>query len=112
MLPLPHYSPELNPVENVSACPANGRWAVQNEVPPGDVILTKDHLAIGSVLGAPSANPPLQAAAQAVPIVIGMPTLHLPQKGDRPKTEVGFQHRADFTVPEPEEGIGRLATRS
>ena len=65
----------------------------------GNVILTEDHLAIGAVLGAPGANPALQAAAQPIPVMIGMTALHLFEHRDGPQAGMGLEQRPDLAVP-------------
>jgi len=72
------------------------------------VILTEDHLAIGAVLGAPGANPPLQATAQPIPVMIGMTALHLFEHRDRPQAGMRLEHRADLAVEKSIKWIGTL----
>jgi hypothetical protein len=44
---------------------------------PWHMVLTENHLPIGTVFGAPGTNPPLQAPTQPIPVMIGMTALHL-----------------------------------
>jgi hypothetical protein len=42
--------------------------------------------------------------------MIGMTTLHLFEQGNRAQTGFGFEHGADFSVPQAVEGIGGVPT--
>src|SRR5580698_8766357 len=77
---------------------------------PGDMILTEDHIAIGAVLGSPGAHPALQATAQPIPVMIGMPALHLFEHSDRPQAGMRLEQRADLAVPKSVKRIGTLAS--
>jgi hypothetical protein len=65
----------------------------------GDVILTEDHLAIGTVLRTPGAHPALQATTQPIPVMIGMTALHLFEHRDRTQAGMHLEQRADLAVP-------------
>jgi hypothetical protein len=85
---------------------------VRQSLLSGDVVLPEDHLPVGAVFGAPGANPALQAAAQPVPVVIGVAALHFLEQRDRPQAGLGLEHRADLAVPEPVERVATLAARA
>ena len=78
---------------------------------PRSVVLTEDHLAVGAVLGAPSAHPAFQAAAEPVPIMIRVAAQHLVEHPDGPQARRGLEHRADLAVPQSVERIGTLAAQ-
>jgi hypothetical protein len=63
------------------------------------MVLTEDHLPIGTVFGAPGTHPALQAATQPIPVMIGMTALHLLEQPNRPQAGMGLEHRADLAVP-------------
>jgi hypothetical protein len=78
----------------------------------GDVVLTEDDLAVRAMFGAPGTHPALEAAAETIPVMIGMATLHLFEQGHRPQAGCGFEHGADLSVPQPGKGIGGETTGS
>ena len=63
------------------------------------VVLTEDHLAVGAVLGPPSAHPALQAAAEPVPIMVRVAAQHLVEHPDGPQTRRNLKHRTNLAVP-------------
>jgi len=65
----------------------------------GNMVLTEDHLAIGTVLRAPGTNPAFQATAKPIPVMIGMAALHLFEHRDRPQAGTRLEQRADVAVP-------------
>ena len=75
------------------------------------VVLTEDHLAVGAVLGPPSAHPAFQATTEPIPIMVRVPAQHLVEHPDGPQTRRGFEHRADLAVPQSAEGIRILAAQ-
>ena len=54
---------------------------------------------IGAVLGSPGANPAFQATKQPIPVMIGMPALHLFEHRDRPQAGMCLEQRADLAAP-------------
>jgi hypothetical protein len=73
------------------------------------VVLAKDHLALGAVLGAPGADATLQCAAQAIPVAIGMASLHFLQQRHRPHAGAAGKQRQDVALPQPAKRVDHLS---
>src|SRR5689334_15370542 len=72
------------------------------------MVLAKDHVPLRSVQAMPGAHPPLERAAQPVPIAVRMATLHLLEQGDRPQAGPAFQQWQDVALPDPVQRIRTL----
>jgi hypothetical protein len=85
---------------------------VRKRLLAGNMVLTEDYLPLSPMLGGPGTDPALQAAAQAIPIMIRIPALHLLEQRHGPQAGRGLKHRADLAIPKPKERIGGSTSRS
>ena len=72
---------------------------VRQALPTRRMVLAEDHLPLRPVQAMPGADPPLQRAAQPVPIAVRMAPLHLLEQGDRPQAGPALQQAAGCRSP-------------
>ena len=84
---------------------------VRQRLLSGHMVLTEDHLPIGAVLGAPGADPALQATTQPIPVMIGMTQLHLLEQGNRSQAGMASSIGRISRSHNPVKRIGRRGDR-